>query len=108
MINGTNLGLRSVEISDLSLLKSWRNNDDFRRNFREHKELSDFNQNLWYEKIITSPTDYIFVIEILETREPIGVCGLLYINWITRSADFSFYIGKNNLYPKNFINYYFG
>jgi RimJ/RimL family protein N-acetyltransferase len=37
---------------------------------------------------------------ILETstKEIIGVCGLLYINWISRSADFSFYIGKDQAY----------
>ncbi len=27
-----------------------------------------------------------------------GACGLCYINWVNRSADFSIYIGADNLY----------
>jgi hypothetical protein len=40
----------------------------------------------------------MFTIVDLSTNEVIGACGLLYINWIIRSADFSFYIGKDELY----------
>ena len=40
----------------------------------------------------------MFIIQRLEDEKPIGAAGLLYINWITRAADFSFYIGENNLY----------
>ena len=40
----------------------------------------------------------MFVIVDLENNEPIGACGLLYTNWIIRSSDFSFYIGKDDLY----------
>ncbi len=40
----------------------------------------------------------MFVIVDLETNKPLGACGLLYTNWIIRSADFSFYIGHDELY----------
>ena len=40
----------------------------------------------------------MFVIVDLENNQPIGACGLLYTNWIIRSADFSFYIGHDELY----------
>lgn len=40
----------------------------------------------------------MFVIVRLSDNKPIGACGLLYINWIIRSADFSFYIGDNQSY----------
>ena len=40
----------------------------------------------------------MFSIIDLESNELIGAAGLLYVNWIIRSADFSFYIGKNNWY----------
>ena len=35
------------------------------------------------------------------TNKLIGACGLLYIDWIIRSADISMYIGKDDLYIDN-------
>lgn len=98
MLTGKYTGLRSLEKSDLILLRDWRNKPNFRRNFREHKELNLSNQEAWYNRTILSPNDFMFVIVDLENNEPIGACGLLYTNWIIRSADFSFYIGKDDLY----------
>ena len=54
MIKGKLTTLRAVEYNDLDKLKLWRNNPDFRKNFREHKELNSVNQNLWFEKISDS------------------------------------------------------
>ena len=43
----------------------------------------------------------MFTIVDLASNKPIGAAGLLYINWIIRSADFSFYIGHENKYIGN-------
>lgn len=101
MIKGKIVGLRALESEDLVLLRDWRNITSFRRNFREHRELSMTNQNVWYSRTMASPNDYMFIIERLSDRTPIGAAGLLYVNWIIRSADFSFYIGLNDLYIDN-------
>jgi RimJ/RimL family protein N-acetyltransferase len=98
MLIGNYTYLRSIESSDLEKLRDWRNIPEFRINFREHRELNLVNQQNWYVKLMTSSNDYMFVIVDLNTNEVIGACGLLYTNWIIRSADFSFYIGKDNLY----------
>lgn len=98
MIRGHLVGLRAVEKEDLPFLRDWRNNTDFRRNFREVRELNLYNQHQWIEKVNNSPNDFMFVIVDLQNEEAIGACGLLYTNWIIRSADFSFYIGKDDLY----------
>jgi RimJ/RimL family protein N-acetyltransferase len=98
MLVGKYTYLRSVETSDLEKLRDWRNIPEFRLNFREHRELNLDNQKNWFNRLITSVNDYMFVIVDVNTNELIGACGLLYTNWIIRSADFSFYIGKDNLY----------
>lgn len=98
MLIGKYTCLRAIEVSDLELLRDWRNNPEFRINFREHRELNLENQKNWFNSLTLSPNDYMFVILHREMQEPIGACGLLYTNWIIRSADFSFYIGKDNLY----------
>jgi hypothetical protein len=102
MITGKLVGLRAIEKSDLALLRDWRNNPKFRKNFREIRELSMSNQEAWFERIVLgSRDDFMFIIVRLEDNTPIGVCGLTYINWIIRSADFSFYIGHEAKYIDN-------
>ena len=99
MIKGERVGLRAVEKEDLEYLRDWRNLSDFRKNFREVRELSLTDQEVWYDSLQkTKHINYMFIIVDLETNKPIGAAGLLYINWIIRSGDFSFYIGENEMY----------
>lgn len=101
MIKGKLVGLRALEKQDLSLLRDWRNLPHFRRNFREFRELGMANQEMWFNKVVSSSNDFMFLIERLSDGMPLGAGGLLYTNWIIRSADFSFYIGYNESYIDN-------
>ena len=99
MIKGKAVGLRALEKEDLPQLKNWRNNPNQRKFFREVNELNDFNQNKWFESICDKNSiNKMFAIVKLDTNEIIGVCGLCYIDWVNRSADFSIYIGYEDLY----------
>lgn len=98
MIKGNLVGLRAIEKSDLMLMRDWRNIPSFRKNFREFRELNMKNQEVWHDYISSSKNDFMFIIERLSDNLPIGVCGLIYINQIINSGDFSFYIGHNNSY----------
>jgi len=102
MIKGKKVGLRAIEKSDLEILRDWRNNPDFRKNFREVRELNLSDQMKWYESsCVSNQNNFMFVIVDIKSNELIGAAGLLYINWVIRSADFSFYIGKENKYIDN-------
>ena len=102
MIKGKKIGLRAVEKQDLPFLRDWRNIVEFRKNFREVRELSLVDQESWFDHLQkTKHINYMFTIVDLDTQEPIGAAGLLYINWIIRSADFSFYIGDEKKYIGN-------
>lgn len=99
MLSGEFVGLRAVEPSDLPKLLVWRNNPEFRRYFREFKELSSEHQKLWYEKtVLANEHVLMFSIVDLKNNELLGACGLCYINWVHRNADFSIYIGARDLY----------
>jgi hypothetical protein len=99
MIKGRLIGLRAVEKEDLKLFRDWRNTTEFRRNFREVRELSLQDQEQWYESLQHSKhINFMFTIIDLESQQPIGAAGLLYINWINRAADFSFYLGDKDVY----------
>lgn len=99
MIKGNSIGLRAVEKEDLTLFRDWRNFSDFRKHFREVRELSLPDQEKWFQHLQdTKQINYMFTVVDLKTNKAIGAAGLLYINWIIRSADFSFYIGKDEMY----------
>jgi len=99
MISGEYIGLRAIEKEDLEQLRIWRNNPSLRRFFRETNEINTFNQNKWFESISDkSSLNKMFSIVELKTNKLLGACGLCYIDWINRSADFSIYIGYQNIY----------
>lgn len=98
MIKGKSVYLRAIEKEDIQTLLTWRNIDAFRKNFREFRELNYSQQVEWFNSVSSSKNDFMFSIVDLNTNELIGACGLLYIDWIIGSADYSFYIGKDELY----------
>ena len=99
MLKGKYVGLRAIEESDLSQLLLWRNQPNYRRYFREYRELSQTNQKNWFDsKVLNDKSTEMFSIVDVNTGELLGACGLCYIDWINRNADFSIYIGKDDLY----------
>jgi len=99
MIAGNKVALRALEESDLPRLRDWRNNEDFRKYFREYRELNLNFQQEWFRKsVVGDDKTIMFGILGVSSQELIGVCGLCYINWVHRYADLSLYIGKDNLY----------
>ena len=102
MIKAKLIGLRALENEDLVHLRDWRNLTDFRKHFREVRELSIKDQENWMTHLNqTRDKNFMFGIVRLSDGKLIGACGLLYVNWVIRSADFSFYIGENEEYIDN-------
>ncbi len=99
MLKGLTTGLRALERNDLSTLLDWRNQPEYRRFFREYRELGSDQQQGWYERIVLQDRNTeMFAVTELETMELIGACGLCYIDWVNRNADVSIYIGKDGIY----------
>ena len=99
MLTGSITGLRAVERADLGQLLEWRNRPDYRRFFREHRELSSEQQNAWFENtVLRDPATRMFSIIEISNGRLLGACGLCYIDWLNKNADFSIYIGADNLY----------
>ena len=99
MLKGKYVALRAIEKDDLPHLLEWRNKPEYRKDFREFRELSMVQQLSWYENIILKDQKTImFSIVDLKNRRLLGACGLCYINWVDRNADLSIYISSDNLY----------
>lgn len=94
MLNGTKIQLKKVERKNINQLREWRNNPELRKYFREHRLINEDNQIKWYEnKILSDSNQYNFEIHAKEKSVLIGHCGLYYIDWINRTAEFGIYIG---------------
>jgi len=93
--NDKSIAIRAMEKSDLPLVKSWRNNDNIRRYFREYREFSSLQKENWYENMVKDNRFEMFVIVDCTKDETVGVTGLTYIDWVNHHADVHFYIGKN-------------
>ncbi|MAP95413.1 MAG: GNAT family N-acetyltransferase [Ponticaulis sp.] len=99
MLTGEITGLRAIEESDLPQLLAWRNDPRLRRFFREYRELNMTQQKAWFDaKVQADPSTRMFAIIDLETNELMGAAGLCYIDWVNRNADFSIYLGIDDLY----------
>jgi hypothetical protein len=99
MIRGKQIGLRAIEFKDLDKLLEWRNKPEFRRFFRENRELNWDQQKAWYfDKVMKDPNTRMFSIVRLADNALLGACGLCYIDWVNGSADFSIYIGHEDRY----------
>ncbi|AIW41940.1 GNAT family protein [Paenibacillus sp. FSL M7-0802] len=117
MLKGDKVALRAIERVDLAQLLEWRNNAELRQYFREYRELNQYNQEKWFEtKVVNDINTIMFAIEDYKVQKLLGACGICYIDWINRNADFSIYIGFQDLYidkhyaldaAKMLINYAF-
>ena len=115
MLAGKCVGLRAIESYDLPQLLAWRNDPRLRRYFREVRELNLTQQRQWFEtRVNNDPTTRMFAIvergsdghgghsghggHGSHVGRLLGACGLCYIDWVNRTADFSLYIGADDLY----------
>jgi hypothetical protein len=102
VLTGEHVTLRALERGDLPQLLEWRNAPELRRFFRERHELTMEDQLAWFERVSSHGSGaretVMMAIERRGTRELVGTCGLCYIDWISRNAELSVYIGAELAY----------
>ena len=101
MISGKTIYLTPVSKDSLEKLRKWRNSPEVRKYFREHRGINEDMQLRWYEnKVLSNPDQYDFEIRIGSAESSrgtlIGHCGLNYVDWINRRAEFTIYIGHKS------------
>ena len=97
MIKGNKINLTSICPNNLEQLRNWRNKPELRKYFREYREISPDMQKRWYqEKVLNDTKQVNFEIHENTSNQLIGHCGLYYINWVHRHAEFGIYIGDSD------------
>lgn len=87
--------LTGIEPESLEQLREWRNKEELRVHFREFREITKSMQEEWYEKCVKNndTSQFNFEIRTLKNAELIGHCGLYYVKWTNRTAEFGIYVG---------------
>lgn len=86
--------LRNVKISDLKIIRNWRNSTDTREFNTQFTLLNMTNQKTWFNDISKAGSIRKMFVIIDEQKRPIGICGLINIDKKNRSADVAIVIGE--------------
>lgn len=89
MLKGKNLILRPVERKDLDTLRYWRTSPEVSRHYQDRLQISQVEQEAWFEAVSQSTRDYYFVVE--KDGEFLGVCNVADISWVHRTAKMGIY-----------------
>lgn len=73
----------------MPLTRTWRNQDDIRRQFLTTDVLSAARHDTWWATYLDRDDDFVFVIEECgELKRPVGQIALYDIDWSARTAAF--------------------
>lgn len=84
--------LRSIEKSDIELIRSWRNSDHVRKAMFYQSFISEDEQVRWFENINTSACYLMIIID----GTPVGICNVKEIDWPNRSGEAGVFIGEED------------
>lgn len=96
-IVGNSVILRPVRESDAENFVRWVNDPEIRKYTLTRTPISEIGEKDWIartSKINLNPSSLILVIEVKESRKPIGNIELHNINWIDRNATTGSMIGE--------------
>lgn len=116
MLKGEKVFLRLLEIEDLPYRVKWLNDDQINSGLTIDGPVSLSKTKAWFNKIVLDNTKKHFVIVDNESKEPIGMLGIVDIDFRNRKAELYIAIGDKNYWGKNIasealqiaLNYSFG
>lgn len=88
---------RPIERDDLDQLQEWRNRSDISLICREYRLLNMVMQEEWFDGLLGDRSRLTYgIIHPDQSGFLIGVCGWTFIDWRSRHALLSMYIGDEN------------
>jgi RimJ/RimL family protein N-acetyltransferase len=99
---GRQVYLRPIEMEDIPRMCEWINHPDVTRTLRMWRPMSAINEREFIEHVSRSPNDVGLLIVVRATDRPIGTCGLMRIDWVTRQAGFGIGIGEPREWGKGY------
>lgn len=86
-IYGEKVMLRAIEPEDMEMLRETVNDPEIEKMVGGWSfPVSRYEQIQWYERVINDKNNLRFVIEVVETKETIGMINLVDLDWKNRSG----------------------
>lgn len=92
--------LRPLNFDDKQYLLEWNRDKEIRDLTGAVIPASEYEHEIWFESISHNNHTKFWVIQSLETRNPIGVVGLKNIDYINCNAELFIYIGNKEFWGK--------
>src|SRR5262245_33063860 len=86
--------LRLVRESDLERVMHWRMLPEVTKYMYTDPQLTIEQQRAWFHRISASERDRVWIVELVEGQQPIGVLSLSEIDWTHRRCAWAYYIGE--------------
>jgi len=108
MLEGENIVLDAIEPESIEWMRQQRNNPELRKYFREWKDISADQQNVWYREMGNNSNPRHVYFQIMENHVRkngdkynlnalIGCCGLLNVDFRIRRAEFSIFLDPKKM-----------
>lgn len=95
-INQSKIKFRKIILSDLILLKMWRNSSDIFPYNTQYSLLNMENQKKWFSEQKKSNENKMFM--VIFNNQPIGICGLIHFDHENKNADVAIIIGETQFH----------
>jgi len=93
-IIGTKTFLKALEEKDLDKVFRWKNNIELSRLVKAHPfPVAKHEMREWYKRNQSDKNQILWGIYEVQKRSLIGIVRLMFIDWISKTAEFGIYIG---------------
>jgi RimJ/RimL family protein N-acetyltransferase len=92
---GTRVCLKGLDISDLANVYRWKNDFELSRQGQRHPmPVAELDMETWFQRNTTDPNQVLMGIYWREGAICIGMVRLMFIDWISATAEMGIYIGE--------------
>jgi len=88
MLPGKKTTLRLLERADLPIVAEWRNDPEMRPHFFTPYLITMSAQDRWYDTYLNRGDSIVFIIQLGDTRQSIGMAGLDHIDHRNQTAEY--------------------
>ncbi len=100
IIVGGKVNFRKITELDLEVLIKWRNSKEVYQYNNQFVLLNMFLQKKWFKSIIRNKSNQVMFVVTNKKNKPVGICGLIHVDEINRSADCAIILGVQKLHGK--------
>src|SRR5262245_34963216 len=99
---GSKIYLRPIAMDDIPLMCEWVNHPDVTRTLRMWRPMTSLNEREFVDHVSRSSNDLATLIVVRATGRPLGTCGLMRIDWVSRHAGVGIGIGEPKEWGKGY------